>query len=58
MISKRAKARILDLIESGVQEGAKLELDGRDIQVPGFEQGEGSAAMGCSRPVAHTDGPR
>ena len=39
VISKRAKARILELIESGVQEGAKLELDGRDISVPGFEQG-------------------
>lgn len=39
VISKRAKARILDLIESGVKEGAKLELDGRGIQVPGFEQG-------------------
>ena len=39
VISKRAKARILELIESGVKEGAKLELDGRDIQVPGFEQG-------------------
>ncbi len=39
VISKRAKARILELIESGVQQGAKLELDGRDIQVPGFEQG-------------------
>ncbi|WHS61064.1 CoA-acylating methylmalonate-semialdehyde dehydrogenase [Pseudomonas sp. G2-4] len=39
VISKRAKARILELIESGVKEGAKLELDGRDIRVPGFEQG-------------------
>ena len=39
VISKRAKARILELIESGVKEGAKLELDGRDIKVPGFEQG-------------------
>ncbi len=39
VISKRAKARILDLIESGIKEGAKLELDGRDISVPGFEQG-------------------
>lgn len=39
VISKRAKARILELIESGVQEGAKLELDGRGISVPGFEQG-------------------
>lgn len=39
VISKRAKARILELIESGVKQGAKLELDGRDIKVPGFEQG-------------------
>ncbi|WP_434578594.1 CoA-acylating methylmalonate-semialdehyde dehydrogenase [Pseudomonas sp. Z5-35] len=39
VISKRAKARILELIESGVQQGAELELDGRDISVPGFEQG-------------------
>jgi len=39
VISKRAKARILELIESGVKEGAKLELDGRDVSVPGFEQG-------------------
>ncbi|NBF02574.1 CoA-acylating methylmalonate-semialdehyde dehydrogenase [Pseudomonas sp. Fl5BN2] len=39
VISKRAKARILELIESGVKEGAKLELDGRGIQVPGYEQG-------------------
>jgi malonate-semialdehyde dehydrogenase (acetylating)/methylmalonate-semialdehyde dehydrogenase len=39
VISKKAKARILDLIESGIKEGAKLELDGRDISVPGFEKG-------------------
>ena len=39
VISKKAKARILDLIESGIKEGAKLELDGRDITVPGFEKG-------------------
>jgi len=39
VISKKAKQRILDLIESGIKEGAKLELDGRDITVPGFEQG-------------------
>ncbi|MHC8404366.1 CoA-acylating methylmalonate-semialdehyde dehydrogenase [Pseudomonas sp. TMB3-21] len=39
VISKRAKARILDLIESGIKEGAKLELDGRDITVAGYEQG-------------------
>ncbi|WP_085578318.1 MULTISPECIES: CoA-acylating methylmalonate-semialdehyde dehydrogenase [unclassified Pseudomonas] len=39
VISKKAKARILDLIESGVKEGAKLELDGRGISVPGYENG-------------------
>ncbi|UVM28162.1 CoA-acylating methylmalonate-semialdehyde dehydrogenase [Pseudomonas sp. B21-021] len=39
VISKKAKARILDLIESGIKEGAKLELDGRDINVPGYEKG-------------------
>lgn len=39
VISKKAKARILELIESGIREGAKLELDGRDISVPGYEQG-------------------
>lgn len=39
VISKKAKARILELIESGIKEGAKLELDGRDITVPGYEQG-------------------
>ncbi len=39
VISKRAKQRILDLIESGVKEGATLELDGRDIKVEGYENG-------------------
>eukprot|EP01030_Chromulinospumella_sphaerica_P008327 gene8327-8148_t len=37
--SKRAKQRILDLIESGVRQGAKLGLDGRDIKVPGYADG-------------------
>lgn len=39
VISKGAKNRILGLIEEGVKEGAKLELDGRGIRVAGFEQG-------------------
>lgn len=39
VISKRALNRIKGLIEEGVREGAKLELDGRGIQVAGFEQG-------------------
>ncbi|GAB0061085.1 CoA-acylating methylmalonate-semialdehyde dehydrogenase [Pseudomonas syringae] len=39
VISRRAKQRILDLIESGVREGATLELDGREVSVPGYESG-------------------
>jgi malonate-semialdehyde dehydrogenase (acetylating) / methylmalonate-semialdehyde dehydrogenase len=39
VISKNAKNRILGLVEDGVKEGAKLELDGRGIKVSGFEQG-------------------
>ena len=39
VISKNAKNRILGLIEDGVKEGAKLELDGRNVKIPGFEQG-------------------
>lgn len=39
LISKRAKQRVLDLVESGVNEGAKLLLDGRNIKVPGYENG-------------------
>ncbi|MDF2642295.1 MAG: methylmalonate-semialdehyde dehydrogenase [Pseudomonas sp.] len=39
VISRRARQRIIDLIDSGVREGATLELDGRDVSVPGYEQG-------------------
>jgi len=39
VISRNAKQRILDLVAEGVREGAKLELDGRAIQVAGFEKG-------------------
>jgi len=39
VISRAARDRITKLIESGVREGAKLELDGRDPQIPGYEQG-------------------
>jgi malonate-semialdehyde dehydrogenase (acetylating)/methylmalonate-semialdehyde dehydrogenase len=39
VISKSAKNRILGLIDEGVQEGAKLELDGRDVKVAGYESG-------------------
>lgn len=39
VISKRAKARVMDLINSGVEQGAELLLDGRDVQVLGYESG-------------------
>jgi malonate-semialdehyde dehydrogenase (acetylating) / methylmalonate-semialdehyde dehydrogenase len=39
VISKQAKQRIEGLIAQGVKEGAKLELDGRNTKVPGFDDG-------------------
>jgi malonate-semialdehyde dehydrogenase (acetylating)/methylmalonate-semialdehyde dehydrogenase len=39
VISKQAKERICKLIQSGIDNGARLLLDGRDIVVPGYEQG-------------------
>ncbi|KAK0163423.1 hypothetical protein PV327_007107 [Microctonus hyperodae] len=39
VISPQSKERICGLVESGVKEGAKLELDGRKIVVSGYENG-------------------
>ncbi|XP_023952753.2 probable methylmalonate-semialdehyde dehydrogenase [acylating], mitochondrial [Bicyclus anynana] len=39
VISVRAKERILKLVESGIKEGAKIVLDGRNVKVQGFEKG-------------------
>ncbi|USE77401.1 CoA-acylating methylmalonate-semialdehyde dehydrogenase [Cupriavidus gilardii] len=39
VVSVAAKQRILALIEAGVQEGATLALDGRDVSVPGYPDG-------------------
>src|SRR4030081_665353 len=39
VISKQAKSRIEGLIEQGVKEGAKLELDGRNAKVAGYDNG-------------------
>lgn len=39
VISPQAKDKILSLIQSGLDEGAKLILDGRQINVPGYEKG-------------------
>ncbi|XP_045819326.1 methylmalonate-semialdehyde dehydrogenase [acylating], mitochondrial-like isoform X2 [Trifolium pratense] len=39
VISKQAKERVKTLVQSGVESGAKLLLDGRNIVVPGYESG-------------------
>lgn len=39
VISPESKRRIHELVESGIREGADLPLDGRDLIVPGFENG-------------------
>ncbi|XKL65157.1 hypothetical protein PGB90_005243 [Kerria lacca] len=39
VISPQAKQRILKLIQSGIDEGASILLDGRNITVPGYEDG-------------------
>jgi malonate-semialdehyde dehydrogenase (acetylating)/methylmalonate-semialdehyde dehydrogenase len=39
VISPKSKERIEGLIEQGVQEGARLLLDGRDVVVRGYERG-------------------
>jgi len=39
LISCAARERVEGLIESGIAQGAKLELDGRKPQVAGYEQG-------------------
>ncbi|XP_043234965.1 probable methylmalonate-semialdehyde dehydrogenase [acylating], mitochondrial isoform X2 [Amphibalanus amphitrite] len=39
VISPKAKERIIQLVESGIREGAKCLLDGRAVKVPGYEHG-------------------
>ncbi|MBV1776520.1 CoA-acylating methylmalonate-semialdehyde dehydrogenase [Burkholderiaceae bacterium DAT-1] len=39
VISRTALSRIHKLIETGAAQGARLELDGRTVRVPGFESG-------------------
>lgn len=39
VVTKAHKQSILDWIETGIKEGAKLVLDGRDTVVPGYENG-------------------
>ena len=39
LITPGAKKRVLELVQSGVDEGAELLLDGREVRVPGYENG-------------------
>lgn len=39
LIRPAAKERVLDYIEKGIEQGARLELDGRNVKVPGYEKG-------------------
>jgi malonate-semialdehyde dehydrogenase (acetylating) / methylmalonate-semialdehyde dehydrogenase len=39
LVSKAAKQRVTGLIEKGIAEGAKLELDGSKVNVSGYERG-------------------
>jgi len=39
VVNEAHRKRILDWIQTGIDEGAKLVLDGRDIVVPGYENG-------------------
>ena len=60
VISAKAKQFILSMIETGVNEGAELLLDGRGIKVPGYEKGHfvGATVFGNVRPgmkIHHTE---
>ncbi|MEZ5812365.1 MAG: CoA-acylating methylmalonate-semialdehyde dehydrogenase [Rhizobiaceae bacterium] len=39
LVTKEAKERVLGLINSGVEQGAKLVVDGRDFSMQGYENG-------------------
>jgi malonate-semialdehyde dehydrogenase (acetylating)/methylmalonate-semialdehyde dehydrogenase len=39
LITPQSKERVEDIIEKAVQQGAKLDLDGRNASVPGFPDG-------------------
>ncbi len=39
VVSKAAFKRVTELIDAGVKEGAKLDLDGRSVKVPGYPDG-------------------
>jgi malonate-semialdehyde dehydrogenase (acetylating)/methylmalonate-semialdehyde dehydrogenase len=39
VITPQSKARIEGLIQKGLDEGAEMVLDGRNVRIPGYEQG-------------------
>jgi len=39
LVTAEAKARVLGLVESGIKQGAKLVVDGRDFALQGYEKG-------------------
>lgn len=39
LISPQAKKRVADLVQSGIDQGARCLLDGRDINIPNFPNG-------------------
>src|SRR3954451_11935869 len=39
VVTAQARDRILGLIDSGEKQGARISVDGRDLQVPGHERG-------------------
>ncbi|MDR4125061.1 CoA-acylating methylmalonate-semialdehyde dehydrogenase [Yanghanlia caeni] len=39
LVSQAARSRVEGLIQKGIDEGAELLLDGRGVQVPGYERG-------------------
>ncbi|MBB4064182.1 CoA-acylating methylmalonate-semialdehyde dehydrogenase [Gellertiella hungarica] len=39
LVTKEAQARVMGLINRGVEEGAKLVVDGRDFKLQGYENG-------------------
>jgi malonate-semialdehyde dehydrogenase (acetylating)/methylmalonate-semialdehyde dehydrogenase len=39
VISPQSKTRIQNIIQQGIEEGAKLVLDGRAVTIPGYENG-------------------
>jgi malonate-semialdehyde dehydrogenase (acetylating)/methylmalonate-semialdehyde dehydrogenase len=39
LVTGEARDRVVSLIEQGVREGARLEIDGRDVKIEGYEDG-------------------